>query len=80
MPFRQAHQVVGQLVAQAEKQNVELHDLPLDQLQAAATVIENDVYDWLGAENVVARYTSEGAAGTESFKTELQGWKDRFQG
>ena len=44
MPFRQAHQVVGELVAKAEKQNLELQNLPLEQLKAASQVIEKDVY------------------------------------
>jgi argininosuccinate lyase len=79
MPFRQAHQVVGQLVAQAEKQGVDLAGLPLEQLRAASDVIGKDLYDWLGAKNVVARYVSKGSAGVKSFKSELKRWQKRLK-
>ena len=78
VPFRQAHQVVGELVGRAEKQGVELRDLPLEKLKAASEVIEKDVYDWLGAKNVVGRYISKGSAGVRSFKSELKRWQKRL--
>ncbi len=75
MPFRQAHEVVGHLVAEAEKQGKQLRDLPLEQLRAASHAIGKDVYGWLGAENVVKRYASKGSAGVQSFRSELRAWK-----
>ena len=79
MPFRQAHQVVGQLVARAEKQNLDLGGLPFEQLKAASEAIEKDVYDWLGAKNVAARYASKGSAGMKSFKSQLKKWQKRLE-
>ena len=79
VPFRQAHEVVGKLVAQADKQNLELAKMPLEQLKAASKAIGKDVYDWLGAKNVVARYASEGSAGVKSFKSELKKWRKRLE-
>jgi argininosuccinate lyase len=78
MPFRQAHQIVGQLVAQCEKRSCELRDLPLEELRSATPLISKDVYDWLGPQNVVSRYVSKGSAGSVSFNESLAAWKTRL--
>ena len=40
--------------------------------------IDADVYEVLGARNVVKRYRSEGAAGGKPFESQLAGWKQRL--
>jgi len=49
-PFRDAHEVVGKVVAFAIEQNAELVDLPLEKLRQFSTVIEADVFDVLSLE------------------------------
>lgn len=75
VPFRQAHQIVGKLVAQCEKAGCELRDLELEAFQAACEHIEKDVYDYLGPDNVVARYRSEGSCGPEWTRKQVEFWK-----
>jgi argininosuccinate lyase len=75
VPFRQAHQVVGKLVAQCEKADCELADLPLEKHQKICKSIEKDVYKYLGADNVVARYRSDGNAGAKSAAKQIRFWK-----
>ncbi len=53
-------------------------DLTLDEFQAASDKIEGDVFECLGARNVVARYQSAGAAGGEPLKKQLAEWKERL--
>jgi argininosuccinate lyase len=53
-PFRDAHHVVGQLVATAAEQNVDLSELPLETLQRASERITEDVYKVLTLEGSVA--------------------------
>lgn len=77
--FRTAHQIVGALVKQCIDGNVEkLGDLSLDQLQRASDTIEADVFDWLGAANVVKRYQTAGNAGLSGFEEQLKAWKQRL--
>ena len=85
VPFRTAHQVVGGLVARCEREGVaKLSDLPLDAFRSAvaekapAATVGEDVYDALGAANVVARYQSAGAAGGEPLRKQLAEWKQRL--
>jgi argininosuccinate lyase len=75
IPFRQAHGIVGALVAQCEKQGRQLGQLSLAEFQACSSAIDADVYDSLGAVNVVRRYVSAGAAGPEQAQQQLAFWK-----
>jgi argininosuccinate lyase len=75
VPFRQAHQIVGRLVAQCEKAGCELQDMPIEDLRAACDQIGKDVYDYLGADSVVARYRSEGSGGPVWTRKQIEYWK-----
>ena len=72
--FRQAHGIVGSLVADCEKQGAKLAGLGLDDFKAHCESIEADVYDYLGASNVVAKYVTEGAAGPRQAKEQIAYW------
>jgi len=85
IPFRTAHQIVGSLVAQCEKQGkTALAQLSLDEfgraVKAAApdASIGADLYEALGARNVVKRYRSAGAAGGKPLEEQLKAWKERL--
>ena len=86
VPFRTAHQIVGSLVAQCEKEGkMALAQLPLEQFVAAVKAhypqsqeIGADVFEALGAKNVVKRYQSAGAAGGKPFEEQLAAWKKRL--
>ena len=65
MPFRQAHSVVGKVVAHCLAQGKTLTELKLDELQQFARVIENDVFDCLTVEGSVASRRSIGGTAPE---------------
>ena len=75
VPFRKAHEIVGRLVAQAERKGRTLAELPLETLQAACKKVEDAVYNHLGAANVVKRYAPKGAAGAKQLRNQLAFWK-----
>ena len=79
VPFRKAHQIVGQLVARAEKDNLPLAELPLAELRAVCGRIDSDVRKHLGAANVVKRYAPDGAAGTKQLRKQLTFWRKKLQ-
>jgi argininosuccinate lyase len=86
IPFRTAHHIVGTLVARCEREGKHaLGQLTLvdfsDAVRAAGGdpgKIGADVFDALGARNVVKRYQSAGAAGGKPFEEQLAAWKQRF--
>ncbi|MEM6392916.1 MAG: argininosuccinate lyase [Planctomycetota bacterium] len=85
--FRTAHQIVGALVRQCdETDRYKLEQLSVEEMNAAVEVAGNDpvvgddVYDWLGPENVVKRYQTAGNAGLTGFREQLAAWKERLGG
>jgi argininosuccinate lyase len=86
IPFRTAHQIVGSLVARCEREKkVQLSELSVGEFVeavkaqgAAADLIGPDVYEALGARNVVRRYQSAGAAGGKPYEEQLANWKKRL--
>jgi argininosuccinate lyase len=85
VPFRTAHHIVGTLVARCEKEGKHaLGQLSLDtfnetlKTHGSAVGLTDDVYNCLGAANVVKRYKSAGAAGGKPFEEQLAAWKKRL--
>ncbi len=87
IPFRTAHHIVGTLVARCEKEGkTALAHLKLEDFQEALKAhgwqsvgLNQDIYDSLGAKNVVKRYRSAGAAGGKPFEDQLANWKKRLK-
>ncbi|MBO6548964.1 MAG: argininosuccinate lyase [Rhizobiales bacterium] len=66
LPFRDAHHVTGSIVALAEKQNLRLHELSLDDMQSVEPKITKDIFNVLSVENSVkSRKSYGGTAPTE---------------
>jgi len=79
VPFRQAHGIVGGLVRRAEAAGLPLAKLPLKRLRAACPLVESDVYEHLGAANVVKLYVPDGSGGPKQLRKQLAYWKRRFR-
>lgn len=80
IPFRQAHGVVGTLVAQCEKEGkVKLSQLTLEQMQAVCGAIQQDVCEVLNPEGVCRSYKTLGAAGPENTLAQIRYWKDKLK-
>lgn len=73
--FREAHGIVGELVARCEKAGKRLGELKLKDLKSACAGIGKDVYDYLGSANVVRNYVTEGSGGTKQSKQQVEFWK-----
>jgi argininosuccinate lyase len=54
MPFRDAHDMVGKLVALGISENKDLSELSLDQMQGASNLIDDDVFGVLTLEGSIA--------------------------
>jgi argininosuccinate lyase len=64
LPFRQAHRVVGEIVAYCQKRDVELDELRLDELRRFSDLIDEDVFAVLSVEgSVSSRVSAGGTAG-----------------
>lgn len=78
VPFREAHGIVGSLVADCEKRDKKLAELELEEFREHSTSVEADVYEHLGAARVASKYVTEGSGGPEQTKARLEYWNERL--
>ncbi len=71
LPFREAHEVVGKLVALGVKEGKDLQALSLESLRSASSLIENDVYEVLALEAVVNARSSYGGTSTAQVEAQI---------
>jgi argininosuccinate lyase len=72
VPFRTAHEHVGNTVRYAESQCKELWELSLTEIQQFAPQAAADVFDWLKIEYSVARRKSPGGTAPERVREALE--------
>ncbi|MGM9907623.1 argininosuccinate lyase [Limosilactobacillus sp.] len=71
IPFRKAHEIVGELVLKGLKTGTNLADIPLDQYQQINPKITADVYEVLKPHVAVARRHSLGGTGFDQVEKQL---------
>ena len=79
MPFRQAHQVTGRIVALAFKRGVALHELPLEVMQEVEPGITADALNVLSVESSVKSRTSFGGTAPKNVLAQAKAWAKRLQ-
>ena len=79
MPFRQAHQCVGQAVSYALARNKELQDLSLDELKSCSSLIKDDIYQILSTEAMINNRKSYGGTATENVLGAIRVAKDELE-
>jgi len=72
MPFREAHGVVGRVVALCQQRNIELDELTLSELQQFSSVIEADVFNVLSVSGSVNSRVSSGGTAESEVKKALE--------
>lgn len=71
MPFRQAHELVGELVLSCIKQQKYLKDVTLAEFKTLSPLIDKDVYTALDPETAVERRNSLGGTGFKQIKQQI---------
>jgi argininosuccinate lyase len=79
MPFRQAHHVVGDVVALGAKTGRPLNQLPLAELQAIDPTFSRDVAGVFNLQSAMAHRNLIGAPGTKEVKQQLARWRARLK-
>jgi len=69
LPFRDAHEVVGNAVAYAIEQQCDLSELSLEQLNSFSDLIESDVFDVLTLEGSLNARNHKGGTAPEQVRT-----------
>ena len=78
IPQRTAHHGVGQFVRLASSQSKCLAELSLAEFQSFSPLIDNSVYDVLGAENAMRTLASFGSSGPQRVREQVELWRGRL--
>jgi argininosuccinate lyase len=78
MPFRQAHEMVGQIVRHAIDKQCELNDLSLDELKSFSPLIEDDVFSALSLDATLATKAQVGGTAPERVAEALSEAKEKI--
>ncbi|CAL0305602.1 unnamed protein product [Lupinus luteus] len=79
VPFRTSHDIVGRAVALCTSKNCQLLDLSLDELRSINPVFDEDVYEFLGVENSIQKFSSYGSTGSACVATQLDYWIKKLE-
>ena len=78
MPFRRAHEIIGLIVARAEKAGKPLNQLTLVELQAVDKTFGPDALGVFDLKTAMGKRNLTGAPGTAEVAKQLQGWRKRL--
>jgi len=78
VPFRQAHDIVGKVLCEAEKQNISWTALPLETLKKISPAFEADVASVLSVEAALASKKVPGGSAPESVRNAIANLEERL--
>ena len=78
VPFRNAYQIVGDIVKYCLTKEILFKDLNLEELQKFHCEFKEDIFENLNPMNVVKSRNSVGGTGFDQVKKELNNWKKRL--
>lgn len=76
VPFRESHEIVGNIVHYCEKEKVDFFTLPVKKLQEFSNVIESDISEVLNPESSTERKLSAGSTAKEEVYAQIGKLKD----
>jgi argininosuccinate lyase len=78
LPFRQAHDLIGKVLREAERQGKPWTQLSLEDVQKISPLFQSDFLDGLSLESAVATKSVPGGTATESVRVAIAELQDRI--
>jgi argininosuccinate lyase len=79
MPFREAHEIVGKLVANATEKGTKLNAIALTDLKKLSTLFDVDVADVFDVRRSLAARRAIGAPSPENVKAQIKSWRNQLR-
>ena len=76
VPFRKAHNIVGQVVAKCVDQNKKLNELSLAEYKQISPKFEMDIFKLLTAHASVKNKKSQGSTSPKEVEKQINFWKN----
>ncbi len=77
--FREAHEIVGNMVLYALDQGKEIHELSLTEMRGFVKKVDKDVYAWLDPLSTVRRRNIPGGTGPDAVKQSIKMAREELQ-
>lgn len=78
IPFRTAHEITGKIVRYCINEGKKLSDLSISEYQSFSAIIEDDIYNLIGASESVNAKKSYGGTSPEAVKEQIKRFKNSF--
>lgn len=75
VPFRKAHQMVGEIVALCIQRNIKLNQLPIQEYKQFSVKFEEDVFELLTARKSIENKISQGSTSPQEVEKQILFWK-----
>lgn len=75
VPFRKAHQIVGEIVAICVQRNIKLNQLPIQEYKQFSVKFEEDIFELLTARKSIENKLSQGSTSPKEVEKQIQYWK-----
>ena len=72
IPFRDAHEIVGKVVAHAVSKKQDLDELSIEDFKSVSSVIEEDIFDFLNIEGSVRSKKTSGGTSYEDVNKQIE--------
>ncbi len=79
VPFRQAHEIVGAIVREAENRGQSWPMFSLAKLKSFSPAFEDDLHAWLTVESALARRSAPGGTAPETVRAALQACREQLR-
>ena len=79
VPFRQAHHIVGSVVAACVDKNKKLNQLSLEDYKDISSKFEKDIFNLLTSRASVENKKSQGSTSTAEVKKQISFWKSKLR-
>ena len=77
-PFREAHEIVGKLVAQAIKNGQKLNELPLTELKKVSKTFDKDIKKAFNVRRSLSNRRAIGAPSSENIAAQIKYWRAKL--
>jgi argininosuccinate lyase len=79
VPFRQAHHLVGAVVAKCVEQNIKLNELTLKDYQKISLKFDKDLFKLLTSRSSINNKTSQGSTSPQEVEKQLKYWVKKIE-
>ena len=79
IPFREAHNIIGEIVKFATDKNKKLNEITVDEYKKFNTVFADDVYNYLSAQTCLENKKTYGSPNPTMVAEQIKNWEEKIE-